>query len=114
MRKYIHNLKHHDTIYLNTEDGFCKVNVYTEDGRKTGELYDLIIYPEKRGRGRGNELLRKATEAATEAGCYRLVLWPDCKPWVKQWYRRNGFIPDRNVLNIREEHGWSKYLINKS
>ncbi len=46
MRLYKHKWRNHYTIYLNTADGFCKLNI-NPDG--TAQLYDLVVYPESRG-----------------------------------------------------------------
>lgn len=66
MRTYVHNWGDHKTAYINDESGFCKVNIYDEGDRIVGELYDLVVFPEHRGKGSGDALLRTAVAAATE------------------------------------------------
>ena len=110
MRTYIHDWGDHRTVYINDLAGFCKVNVYGEEYRVVGELYDLVVYPDARGIGVGRILLAEAEKAAREAGCDFLVLWPDCELWVEDWYRRNGFEPDERFHNYDGEPGWAKSL----
>ena len=110
MRTYIHDWGDHRTIYINDPGGFCKVNVYYEDDRVVGELYDLIVYPEVRGIGIGNLLLDNAIQAAKQSGCNWLVLWPDTEVWVTEWYARKGFEPNEPFRNYDDVPGWAKKL----
>ena len=110
MRAYVHNWGDHKTVYISDTFGLCKVNVYVETKRTVGELYDLIVYPEERGKGFGDKLLQAAKDVAKENGCDLLVLWPDCEEWVEQWYIRNGFAVDNTTKNYDGEPGWSIYF----
>lgn len=95
------------SVYINADFGFCKVNIY-EDG--VAELYDLIVYPAYRGKGFGKKLLDEAKRKAQEYNCSYLAIWPDCEPWVEEWYKRLGFYPHPNFRNKVGELGWAKKL----
>lgn len=110
MRTYVHDWNDHKTAYVNDDKGFCKVNIYDEKTRIVGELYDLVVYPEWRGKGFGGELLSVAIAAARQEHCDVLVLWPDAEEWVRNWYMENGFVPDGEFRNYDNEIGWCKEL----
>lgn len=96
MRTYKHKWSDHDTYYINSDYGFCKV--FIEYGRwtKIATLCDLIIYPEHRKNGHGQELLDEAIRFATMDDCNILVCYPDCERWTIEWYKRNGFGMDED------------------
>ena len=107
-RTFLHKWHDHDSAYINSEYGFCKVNIYPRD--KVAELYDLIVYPEHRHQGYGKDLLVAAIAAARQHDCDVIVLWPDCEEWTKNWYGRNGFEPNPAYINHDFEVGWAKKL----
>lgn len=113
MRIYKHQWEGHETVYFNSEFGFCKLNLYQEPNRKVAELYDLVVYPEFRGQGKGKELLDTAIKTAEQEHCTLIVLWPDAEKWVEEWYGRNGFVPNPNFININFETGWVKKIPRK-
>jgi len=113
MRIYTHNWGDHLTIYINGTEGFCKLNVYLEDGRNVAELYDMVVYPEFRGQGHGNAILTTAIQEAEKVFCDTLILWPVAEPWIRAWYHRNGFNPDYRFHNYERTPGWSKSLAKK-
>lgn len=113
MKIFSHSWNDHQTVYINDEAGFCKVNIYKEKRRRVAELYNLIVYPALRGTGVGDMLLREAIKVAHMFKCDIMVLWPDCEFWVKDWYSRNGFVPNSSILNASGEIGWCKQLKKK-
>lgn len=110
MKIYEHQWRKNSTIYIDVGVGFCKVNIYREIDRTVAELYDFIIYPEFRGAGAGRKLMDVALQNAAERGADILVLWPDCEPWVEEWYHRKGFEYDDNVRNNAGEPALVKKL----
>ena len=108
MKIYTHKWRDHDTVYINDAMGFCKVSIFQETGRRVGVLNDLIVYPEVRGTGFGDKLIRRAISTAKMRGCDIILLWPDCEDWVKNWYSRNGFSPDPAFVDNDFNIGWVK------
>ena len=107
MRLYKHKWRGHYSIYLNTADGFCKLNI-NPDG--TAELYDLVVYPESRGRRHGSLLLSLAIQVARTEKAEILLLWPDCERWTVEWYERRGFRRDPFWRNVDGEPAWALEL----
>lgn len=107
MRLYKHKWRGHYSIYLNTADGFCKLNI-NPDG--TAELYDLVVYPESRGHRHGSLLLSLAIQAARTEKAEILFLWPDCESWTVEWYERRGFRRDPFWRNAAGEPAWTLEL----
>lgn len=97
MRTHKHKWSDHDTYYINSEYGFCKVFCFEDvRGQKIAALYDLIVYPEHRKNGHGQELLDEAIRCATMEDCDILVCYPDCELWTVEWYKKNGFDWDKD------------------
>ncbi len=113
---YTHKWRDHKTVYLTTlsNSGHCKVSIWDEPtmNRKVATLYDLIVYPNDRGKGIGNELLSSAIRVAAENGCCLMLLWPDCEPWVEEWYKRKGFRLEPSLFNDQSEPAYVKKLLN--
>ena len=103
MRLYKHKWHDHYTIYLSTADGFCKVNI-CPDG--IAELYDLVVYPEARGRRHGSLLLTLAIQVARTEHCEVMLCWPDGEEWLTGWYERRGFRKDAFYHNADGEPAW--------
>ena len=60
----------------------------------SGELVDIGIFPEHRGRGHGSALLRFIEEQARQENCYCLYIHTyagDCR--VIAFYGKNGYAP---------------------
>lgn len=69
MKIYTHKWRDHDTVYINDAMGFCKVSIFQETGRRVGVLNDLIVYPEVRGTGFGDKLMRRAISTGKMRDC---------------------------------------------
>lgn len=93
-RIYVHQWTGNEEHYINRPEGFVKVNMFP-DG--TAEIYDLVVYPEERGKGFGKLLLLTAIEQARTCGCKRILLFPDCPDWTVDWYMRQGFYTDDRI-----------------
>lgn len=109
MTIYTHKWKAHDTIYIQNPAGSVKVCVWPGT-EPVAYLYDLIVFPPYRGRGVGDKLLNEAIKQAKEAGCAVIVLWPECEPWVEDWYQRKGFAPNEFYKGFAGEIGWAKKI----
>ena len=110
MKVYSHKWSDHDTVFINDDAGFCKVNIYQETERRVAVLYDLIVYPAVRGTGFGDKLMQEAIATAKKYDCDIILLWPDCENWVKTWYGRNGFVADPAFIDNDFNVGWVKKL----
>lgn len=111
MRIYEHQWTGWKTYYINASFGFCKVLVYRDEMfEKVAEIYDLIVYPEERGKGCGNYLLTTAIEIAMDNAANAVVLWPDCEPWVLEWYERKGFYRSNIFPNSAGQPGWARRI----
>ena len=110
MRIYKHKWKNNETVYIHSTMGFCKVNIYHETHQTVAELYDLIVFPDFRGHGIGENLMEMAVEQARLEGADVLVLWPDCEKWTENWYHRLGFERNDNYRNHDGEPGLAKKL----
>lgn len=61
------------------------------DGGAHAFLLDVTVHPEHQRLGIGRELVRRATEAATQAGCEWLHV--DFEPHLRSFYEACGFRP---------------------
>ena len=68
--------------------------VSTAQGGRAAWMEDLVVQPDKRGRGIGERLLKEAISAARTAGCSRITVLTDAhNDRAKRLYRRAGFVP---------------------
>lgn len=105
---YVHYWTGNEAHYINRPEGFVKVNMFP-DG--TAEIYDLIVYPEHRGKGFGKLLMLTAIEQARICGCTRIVLFPDTASWTEDWYMRLGFFTcDKIKSSMNGKPSMIKYL----
>ncbi|HEV3330747.1 MAG TPA: GNAT family N-acetyltransferase [Bryobacteraceae bacterium] len=66
--------------------------VSTAEGGRAAWLEDMIVHPEWRGRGVGQQLLAHAISQAQAAGCSRVTLLTDqTNEDAMRFYRRAGF-----------------------
>lgn len=78
--------------------------VSTALGQRVALLEDLVILPNKRGKGIGSNLLKKAIETAKLHDCHRITLLTDlANESAQRFYRKHGFsfsamIPMRVLL----------------
>lgn len=107
MRIYKHQWHDHDSVYFRNADGGVTVNIYP-DG--TAEIYDLIIWPESRGRGLGRLMLELAIQAAQIEHSQVMLVRPDCEPWVLAWLQRKGFHEDLNYEPQDGKLPWTMIL----
>ena len=95
MVTYIHRNKwpwgRKDTIVMANGCALCQLSI-ENDNPAVAHLSDVIVWEPARGRGLGNDLLRKAKEHAREMGAKMLCLWADPEQWVVDWYKRHGFM----------------------
>ncbi|MGH8704994.1 MAG: GNAT family N-acetyltransferase [Burkholderiales bacterium] len=69
-------------------------SVSTAEGGPAGQLEDLVVRPECRGRGIGSRLLAYAVEQASDDGLLRLTLLTDGdNARAQRLYERAGFRP---------------------
>lgn len=67
--------------------------VSTALGGRVCILEDMVVWPECRGQGIGQELLSAAIEYAQRAGCLRITLLTDAENLsAQQFYQRAGFV----------------------
>ena len=67
--------------------------VSTAEGGKAALFEDLVVAPERRGRGIGSRLLRHVIRQAKKAGVLRLMLLTDGdNERAQALYRANGFV----------------------
>lgn len=65
-------------------------------GYKSGQLEDIVIHQDWRGKGVGELLVKKLTERADELGCYRVSLF--CREELIPFYNKNGFDVNNVVM----------------
>ena len=68
------------------------ITMLFSDGR-IGQVEDVYVVPEARGKGHGRALVTRATELAREAGHELTFIVADDNGWPKQLYRKLGFEP---------------------
>jgi GNAT superfamily N-acetyltransferase len=67
--------------------------ISTAMGGKVAMLEDMIIAPEQRSQGLGQQLLNAAITFAREQGCLRITLLTDAdNQRAQQFYQRQGFV----------------------
>lgn len=67
--------------------------ISTAMGGKVAMLEDMIIAPEQRSQGLGQQLLNAAISFAREQGCLRITLLTDAdNQRAHQFYQRQGFV----------------------
>ena len=67
--------------------------ISTAMGGKVAMLEDMIIAPEQRSQGLGQQLLNAAITFAQEQGCLRITLLTDAdNQRAQQFYQRQGFV----------------------
>lgn len=105
-RVYTHRWFNHKCVYINTPYGFAKLVVVFNEDRVAfdGEVYDLVVYPEHRGKGRGRELMNEIIGQAKKNRCERILLFPDCAEYVREWYGRLGFINKPSIRHSADQH----------
>lgn len=68
--------------------------VSTALGGRVALLEDMVVAPERRGRGAGSMLLGAAIAHARNAGCRRITLLTDgANTAAQRFYARHGFAP---------------------
>ena len=83
--------------------------VSTALGGRAALLEDMVVAPQRRGRGAGSMLLNAAIDHARRAGCLRITLLTDQVNVAGQrFYGRHGFVASTMMpmrLLIAPEHG---------
>lgn len=62
---------------------------FIHNGGKAGHIEDVVTRKDFQGMGVGSSIVKKAIEAAKEAGCYKIVL--DCSEENVPFYGKLGF-----------------------
>jgi len=72
--------------------------VSTAEGGRAVWLEDMVVHPDWRGKGIGEQLLQAAISQAREAGCTRITLLTDStnSPAIR-FYGKAGFISSRMI-----------------
>lgn len=72
--------------------------VSTAEGGRAAWLEDMVVHPDWRGKGIGEQLLQAAIGQAREAGCTRITLLTDStnSPAIR-FYGKAGFISSRMI-----------------
>lgn len=66
--------------------------VSTALGGRVALLEDMVVMPEKRGKGVGSKLLQYSIESAAEMDCLRITLLTDAdNEGAHRFYQRHGF-----------------------
>ena len=72
--------------------------VSTAEGGRAAWLEDMIVHPDKRGKGVGDGLLRAAMKGARAAGCSRITLLTDAtNALAMRFYEKSGFARSQMV-----------------
>ncbi|RLI76976.1 N-acetyltransferase [Archaeoglobales archaeon] len=72
------------------------------DDTRVGEIHELFVHPEWRGRGIGKELLTTAIEYAKSKNRFLIELWVgETNELAKRFYQKNGFV---------EKGSWGKWI----
>lgn len=75
--------------------------ISTALGGRVALLEDMVVDPDRRGRGAGSQLLQAAIAFARDAGCLRITLLTDrANEAAQRFYRRHGFA-DSTMLPLR-------------
>lgn len=71
----------------------CDTNWFSPfEGSVLGEVHEIFVHPEYRGRGIGSTLLDRAVEYARERGRKLMGLWVGVKNFsAKEFYKKRGF-----------------------
>ncbi|MGQ0546337.1 MAG: GNAT family N-acetyltransferase [Betaproteobacteria bacterium] len=98
-------------IFVAREDGRVVAmaslifTISTAEGGKAALFEDLVVAPERRGRGIGPRLLRHVIREARKAGVLRLMLLTDGdNERAQALYRANGFV-DSSMRAMRLKFG---------
>lgn len=72
----------------------CDTNWFSVvEGEVVGEIHELFVHPDYRGRGIGRTLVEKAVDYAEERNRRMMGLWVGVKNFsAKEFYRKMGFI----------------------
>lgn len=70
-------------------------------GASVGHLEDLVVDPQSRGLGLGNDLVRCAIHKATIEGCYKVML--HCTTFLCPFYEKNGFYSNEKTQGMRHD-----------
>ena len=74
------------------------LTVSTAEGGRAAWLEDMIVHPDWRGKGIGEQLLNEAVNGARAAGCTRITLLTDAtNSSAMRFYRRAGFARSQMV-----------------
>lgn len=68
------------------------------DGIK-GYLNKLVVHPDQRKGGIGQQLVSAATAALQQAGANEVLI--NCRPFLAHWYEKQGFVKDESVPYVR-------------
>jgi GNAT superfamily N-acetyltransferase len=72
--------------------------VSTAEGGRAAWLEDMIVHPDRRAQGIGDQLLRAAVNGARSTGCLRLTLLTDATNLgAQRFYARAGFMQSQMV-----------------
>jgi GNAT superfamily N-acetyltransferase len=72
--------------------------VSTAEGGRAAWLEDMVVSPELRGSGIGEQLLQTALKESRAAGCKRITLLTDAvNERAIQFYARTGFKPSAMI-----------------
>jgi GNAT superfamily N-acetyltransferase len=72
--------------------------VSTAEGARAALLEDMVVHPDRRGEGIGEQLLDEAIRRARETGCKRItLLTDDTNEPAMRFYARAGFARSRMV-----------------
>lgn len=75
------------------KDALIRFSVYRyEDDLDTLYIADVYVDKQARGKGRGNEILRAATETAKAMGAKQICLKALDGSCQSAWYIRHGFV----------------------
>ena len=74
----------------------------TNGGKPYGLIENVVTHAGYRGRGYGTTILRAATEAAWDAGCYKVMLMTGSKqPSTLKFYENAGFEQTKTGFQMR-------------
>ena len=70
----------------------------TYGGCKMGHIENILVHPDHRKKGYGEQLVHKLLEYAKENGCYRVDL--NCTSELENFYKKNGFKQKHICMNV--------------